>query len=78
MPTADIVQLLIAERDRIDQAIAALQGPKRRGRQPREATGDSPAQAMPKPRKKRTFTKAQRAKAAARMRKYWAAKRKQG
>ncbi len=28
---ADVLELLIAERDRLDQAIAVLQGPRRRG-----------------------------------------------
>ena len=31
---ADVLELLIAERDRLDQAIAVLQGPRRRGRPP--------------------------------------------
>ena len=29
---ADVLELLIAERDRLDQVIAVLQGPRRRGR----------------------------------------------
>ena len=28
---ADVLELLIAERDRLDQAIAVLEGPRRRG-----------------------------------------------
>jgi len=31
---ADVLELLIAERDRLDEAIAVLQGPARRGRPP--------------------------------------------
>ena len=31
---ADVLELLIAERDRLDQTIAVLQGPRRRGRPP--------------------------------------------
>jgi len=77
MPTATIIELLIAERDRIDRAIEALQGPKRRGRPPKDIAAETTTEA-PAPRKKRNFSKAQRAAAAERMRKYWAAKRKQG
>ena len=79
MTTEHIVALLIAERDRLNRAIDALQGPtKRRGRPPKDAAAtvtavaDSPAPA----RKKRTFTAAQRKEQAARMKKYWAAKKK--
>jgi hypothetical protein len=70
--------MLIAERDRLNAAIEALQGSsgavtKRRGRPPKNATAD----ATEKPtRKKRTFTAAQRKQQALRMRKYWAAKKK--
>jgi len=77
MSTEEIVRLLVAERERIDRAIEALQGPKRRGRPPKNAVADSESQESPAPRKKRTFSKAQRAAAAERMKKYWAAKRKQ-
>ena len=79
MSTEEIVRLLVAERERIDRAIEALQGPKRRGRPPKNAVAaaDSDSAESPAPRKKRTFSKAQRAAAAERMRKYWAAKRKQ-
>ena len=79
MPTDHIVALLIAERDRLSRAIEALNGPtKRRGRPPKNAAAaltavaDSPVPA----RKKRIFTAAQRKEQAARMKKYWAAKKK--
>jgi hypothetical protein len=79
MPTDHLVALLIAERDRLTRAIEALQGPtKRRGRPPKNplapafVAADSPAPA----RKKRVFTAAQRKEQAARMKKYWAAKKK--
>jgi hypothetical protein len=82
MPTEHILTLLIQERDRLNRAIEALQGPtKRRGRPPKNplatvaiaataATSDAPT------RKKRTFTAAQRKQQAERMKKYWAAKKK--
>jgi hypothetical protein len=79
MTTDHIVALLVAERDRLNRAIEVLQGPtKRRGRPPKNplaavtATVAEPAPA----RKKRTFTAAQRKEQAARMKKYWAAKKK--
>lgn len=83
MSTEEIVRLLVAERERIDRAIEALQGPKRRGRPPKSAIGAAAAsmeeeESVSSPRKKRTFSKAQREAAAERMRKYWATKRKQG
>jgi hypothetical protein len=40
MATANILALLVAERDRLSRAIEALQGPiKRRGRPPKNADG---------------------------------------
>ena len=80
MPTDHIVALLIAERDRLNAAIEVLRGgttPKRRGRPPGSKTGVSAA-ATPAPAmtRTRTFTPAQRKAQAARMRKYWAAKKK--
>jgi hypothetical protein len=82
MPTEHILTLLIQERDRLNRAIEALQGPtKRRGRPPKNpsatftaaATGPVPTAVA---RKKRTFTAAQRRQQAERMKKYWAAKKK--
>jgi hypothetical protein len=81
MPTDHIVALLIAERDKLNQAIAALSGgiaAKRRGRPPKNApavveVGSAPAVA---PRKHgRTFSAAQRKAASERMRARWAAKK---
>ena len=75
MPTEHILALLIQERDRLNRAIEALQGPlKRRGRPPKSVT----APLEEAPRKKRTFSAAQRKKQAERMKAYWAAKRKPG
>jgi hypothetical protein len=80
MPTDHIVALLIAERDKLNRAIEALQGPtKRRGRPPKNAaaaiaaTATAPASATPA-KKKRTFSASQRKKQAERMKAYWAAK----
>ena len=75
--TNDILGLLVAERDRLDQAIAVLQGGvdapprKRRGRPPGSrnkkvaSTGKGPMSA------------AARKAASERMKKYWAQRRKQ-
>lgn len=74
MPTEQIVALLIAERDRLNRAIEALQGPAaRRGRPPASA---APAAAAPK-RKRKGMTPAQRKAQSARMKAFWAARRKQ-
>ena len=75
MATDQILQLLISERDKLSQAILALQGAKSRGRPPKTVAriaSPTPAPA----RKKRTFSKAQREAARARMKAYWAAKRR--
>jgi len=72
MPTEHIVALLIAERNRLNRAIEALQGPaKRRGRPPKNqvAAGADTAQ----PRKKRHVSAAARRKMAAAQKKRWAA-----
>ena len=75
MPTEHIISLLIAERDKLNRAIEALQGSaKRRGRPPKN---DSPAApAIAAPRRKIRRTAAQRKAQAERMKAYWAAKRK--
>jgi hypothetical protein len=79
MATEHIIQLLIDERDRLNVAIAALQGGtvgKRRGRRPNDTTPTlTPAAEHPKPRG-RTYTAAQRKEAAERMRKRWAERKK--
>jgi hypothetical protein len=81
MPTEYIVTLLIAERDRVNQAIEALQGrTKRIGRPPgsKNAVTTNGATAT-KPAKKhtRTFTAAQRKAQSERLKAFWAKKRKQ-
>jgi len=78
MPTQQILALLIAERDKLERAIEALQGPAKRPSRPpqnREAAEPSIPVAAPS-RKKRTFTAAQRKQQAERMKAFWAAKRK--
>jgi hypothetical protein len=81
MPIQQIVALLIAERDRLNQAIEALQGPlKRRGRPPKSQPAVSQPETTataPAVKKGRTFSAAQKKKQAERMKAYWAAKRKQ-
>jgi hypothetical protein len=79
MLTEQIVALLIAERDKLNRAIEALQGPtKRRGRPPKNLlTAATPTDvAQPTKKKRRKFSAAQREAAAERMRQRWAAKKK--
>jgi len=66
--TQQIVALLIAERDRLTQAIAALQGKS-------SATGIK--KSSPK-NTRRTRTPEQKAAQAEKMRAYWAARKKTG
>jgi hypothetical protein len=78
MPVDQILTLLIAERDKLNRAIEALQGSaKRRGRPPKKlmAVAATPAVAIA-PKKKRKRSAAQRKAQAERMKAYWAAKRK--
>ena len=71
MPTEHIVALLVAERDKLNRAIEALQGSaKLRGRPP--ATPAAPPVAKKRKRQSAARRKAQ----AERMKAYWAAKRK--
>jgi hypothetical protein len=93
--TNDIVALLIAERDRLNRALEALQGPqKRRGRPPKNPDLVPTATAMPRRarppksetanpipeiklrRSRKRMSPAARKAHSARMKKYWAAKRK--
>jgi len=75
MPIEQIVAILVAERDRLNRAIEALQGPmRRRGRPPKNPL-ISPLVPAVKQRKGRTpeQKKAQSEK----MKKYWALRKKQ-
>ena len=79
MITDQILTMLIAERDKLNLAIAALQGdaaPKRRGRPAKNGTTQAEPPTEKPTRKKRNFSPAQRKAAAKRMKQYWAAKRK--
>jgi hypothetical protein len=73
MPTEHIVALLIAERDKLNRAIEALQGSaKRQGRPPKNAA----IAAAPVAKKRKRQSAARRKAQAERMKAYWAAKRK--
>lgn len=79
MATANILALLIAERDKLNNAIEALSGPKRRGRPPGTQNSASISAEAASPavsRKGRTFTAAQRKAFGERMKAYWAKRRK--
>jgi hypothetical protein len=70
MPTDHILSLLIAERDKLNRAIEALQGPaKRRGRPPKNPLAVT-APAKP-PRQKSAAQIARDKAASARMKAYW-------
>jgi hypothetical protein len=72
MSTDHIVALLIAERDKLNQAIEALQGPtKRLGRPPKNPL----AAAVSVPTARRPLSAATRRKMAAGQKKRWAAKK---
>jgi hypothetical protein len=77
MLTEQIVALLVAERDRLNQAIEALHGPtKRRGRPPKNlAAPVAPAPQKTKKRKGRTA--AQKKAQSERMKQYWAERKGQ-
>ena len=75
----DVLELLIAERDRLNEAIAILQrGSPRRGRKPRSGVTEDAAAATPrkKRRRQRQMSEEQKKAVSARMKKYWAARRK--
>jgi hypothetical protein len=86
MPTDHILSLLIAERDKLNAAIALLGGTpaKKRGRPPKSSIPDwvtngakpAPVEVEAPARKKRNVSPAQRKAAAERMRAMWAKKRK--
>lgn len=78
MPIEHVVSLLIAERDRLQRAIEALQGPaKRRGRPPKSIAGGVAKPSTPAPAKKKAAWSAAKRKAQGeRMKAYWAKRRK--
>ena len=72
---ADVLELLIAERDKLNAAIAALGGPRRRGRPP--SAGNpvaTPKKAAKGGRKK--MSPAERQAASERMKKIWAKRKR--
>src|SRR5579863_824486 len=75
MPTEHILSLLISERDKLNRAIEALGAPVRRRGRPAKSTHVTTA-SVAEPTKRRAFTAAERKKQAARMKAFWAAKRK--
>jgi hypothetical protein len=79
--TENILALLVAERDKLNRAIEALQGPiKRRGRPPKNsfAAAAAPVAPLPAPtvKKRKGLSAAARKAQSQRMKAYWAAKRK--
>jgi hypothetical protein len=75
MPTEHILALLIAERDKLNRAIEALQGPaERRGRRTGSAEGPSGAGRRGK---RGSMSAEARAAQSERMKAYWAKRRKQ-
>jgi hypothetical protein len=75
MATEHIIVLLVEERDRLNRAIEALQGPvKRRGRPPKNHLAP-PAAAPAKKRKARSA--AQRKAQSEKMKAYWVQRKKQ-
>ncbi len=78
MPTEHIIGILIAEREKLSRAIEALQGPtKRRGRPPKNPDVSAAFTVSPTEHKRKGRTAAQRRAQSEKMKKYWAAKRKQ-
>jgi hypothetical protein len=78
MPIDHILTLLLAERQKLDAAIAALSGgttAKRRGRPRKDPLADAPSWVTGQPdkpeRKKRKFTAKQRAEQSARAKAMW-------
>jgi len=76
MPTEHILTLLIEERDKLNRAIEVLQGTKPRGGRPLKNPTAVAASGGNNDKKKRSFSAAQRKKQSARMKAYWAAKKK--
>ena len=79
--TENILALLVAERDKLNRAIEALQGPvKRRGRPPKTpSVAAAPVALLSAPsvkKRKGGMTAAARKAQSQRMKAYWAAKRK--
>jgi hypothetical protein len=78
MPVEHIISLLIAERDRLERAIEALQGSvKRRGRPPKSASSSPPQPTAAAPvKKKAAWPAAKRRAQAEKIKAYWAKRNK--
>jgi len=78
MPTEQILALLIAERDKLNRAIEALQGPaKRRGRPPKNPLATATTAFVTSVPKRNGLSPAKRKAQSERMKAYWAKRRKQ-
>jgi hypothetical protein len=75
MPTDQILELLIAERDKLNRALEALQGStaRRRGRAPKNAMASMPTVAA---NGRRGMSAAARKAQSRRMKAFWAKRRK--
>jgi hypothetical protein len=71
----DILSVLIEERDRLNRAIDALQGTRRRGRPPGSTSAVKAAGGVKRRGRKKMSAEARKA-VSERMKRYWAARRK--
>jgi len=69
-----ILEMLVAERDRLQRAIDALSGVRRRGRPPKSAGAQETSSA--RRHRRRGMSPAARKRQSERMKAYWAARRK--
>jgi hypothetical protein len=77
MPIDHIIALLVAERDKLNRAIEALQGPiKRRGRPSKNPAPTVAPLPVPTAKKRKGLSAAARKAQSQRMKAYWAAERK--
>jgi hypothetical protein len=77
MPTEHILDLLIAERDKLTRAIEVLQGTPRRGTQRTSAMPAIDSIATPNHARKRRWSAAKRRAASARAKAVWVRRRKE-
>ena len=77
MLTEQILALLIQEREKLNRAIEALQGAKRRGRPPKNPLALVETAAAAPEKKRRGRTAAQRKAQAHKMKEYWAKRKKE-
>jgi len=77
MLTEQILALLMQEREKLNRAIEALQGAKRRGRPPKSPLALVETAAAAPEKKRRGRTAAQRKAQAHKMKEYWAKRKKE-